>query len=173
MRRKITRDYMQNDNLLNSGDVGNRLGKAKGERLINSKDGNRVHLEMYAARQSRSAAITMERFIELCKEVIEEGGKAGQLQVFLIKLRAELGYLYPHITSPGILEKGTGKTEMNEIFRLASAHMNPPFDIGKAINKELLCDAGSGHKCIVGGSANTDELTEEVSNPSAKPADLF
>jgi hypothetical protein len=92
---------------------------------------------MHAARQSRSAAITTERFIKLCKEVIQEGGKAGRLRVFLIKLRAELGYLYPHITSPDTPERDTGKTEMDEIIRLTGEHMNPPFDIEEAIHKEL------------------------------------
>ena len=151
---------MPNENLLNNDDAGYQMGKAMGERLISSNDVNRIHLDMYAARQSRSAAITMERFIELCKEVIQEGVKARRSRVFLIKLRAELGYLYPHIASPGTPERSTGRTEMDEIFRLTSAHMNPPFDIEKAINKELLCDVGSGYKIMVKGSANTDELIE-------------
>ena len=70
---------------------------------------------MYAARQNRSASINLERFIELCKEVVQETAKSGRSRAFLIKLRAELGYLYPHNTSSGRVETGTGKTEMDEI----------------------------------------------------------
>lgn len=137
---------MRNDNLLKSADAGYRKEEAKGRKLISSNDVNRVHLEMYAARQSRGAAITMERFIELCKEFIQEGGKACRLRVFLIRLRTELGYLYPHITSPGILERGTGKTEMDEIICLIGAHMNPPFYIEEAIKKEFSCEGTQSTK---------------------------
>jgi hypothetical protein len=134
---------VQNANLLKSAvGAGNSVKKANGRRMVGKNDINRVRLEMYAARQNRSAAINLERFIELCKEVIQEGAKSSRSRALLIKLRAELGYLYPHITSPGIVETGTGKTEIDEIFCLTGEHMNPPFDIKEAINKELLCEVG-------------------------------
>lgn len=118
---------------------------------MSPSDIGKAHLEMYAARLSQDATITMERFNELCREVKQAGKKAGRSRAFLIKLRAELGYLYPHITSPGTPERDTGKTEIDEIYRLTGEHMNPPFDIEEAIHKEL-----SGEESEVTNSRRQD-----------------
>lgn len=66
----------------------------------------------------------------------------------LVKLRQELGYQHPRLVIPDVPGWEVNVTEvyLDEIYRLTTSNMQPPFDVEAAINKDLLWGREPGYQ---------------------------